>query len=85
MRLRGISGCSLHWGLLPWFDQNRAVPRASCYSEQTSKCSNRGTHQHRPVAYGPFVQGPYIGQEIPNDVREKIYCEGTRMCQSGHQ
>ncbi|KIK91976.1 hypothetical protein PAXRUDRAFT_13497 [Paxillus rubicundulus Ve08.2h10] len=31
-----------------------------------------------PVAYGPLVQGAYVGQEIPDEVREKIYREGAQ-------
>lgn len=31
-----------------------------------------------PVAYGPLVQGVYVGQDIPDDVRARIYREGAR-------
>lgn len=31
-----------------------------------------------PVAYGPLVQGAYVGQDIPDDVRARIYREGAR-------
>jgi formamidase len=31
-----------------------------------------------PVAYGPLVQGAYVGQDLPDDVRAKIYREGAR-------
>ncbi|GBE88418.1 Acetamidase Formamidase [Sparassis latifolia] len=31
-----------------------------------------------PVALPPLAQGAYIGQELPDDVRAKIYAEGAR-------
>jgi hypothetical protein len=31
-----------------------------------------------PVAYGPLSTGAYVGQELPDDVRAKIYREGAR-------
>ncbi|KAF9229854.1 Acetamidase/Formamidase, partial [Melanogaster broomeanus] len=31
-----------------------------------------------PVAYGPLVTGAYVGQDLPDEVREKIYREGAR-------
>jgi formamidase len=31
-----------------------------------------------PVAYGPLVPGAYVGQDLPNDIRAKIYREGAR-------
>lgn len=31
-----------------------------------------------PVAFGPLVNGAYVGQDIPDDVREKVYREGAR-------
>ncbi|KAF8124730.1 Acetamidase Formamidase [Boletus edulis] len=31
-----------------------------------------------PVAYGPLVTGANVGQDLPDDVRQKIYREGAR-------
>ncbi|KAG1789248.1 Acetamidase Formamidase [Suillus plorans] len=31
-----------------------------------------------PVAYGPLAPGAYVGQDLPDDVRAKIYREGAR-------
>ncbi|KAG1852802.1 Acetamidase Formamidase [Suillus subalutaceus] len=31
-----------------------------------------------PVAYGPLVPGAYVGQDLPDDLRAKIYREGAR-------
>ncbi|KAG6372191.1 Acetamidase Formamidase [Boletus reticuloceps] len=31
-----------------------------------------------PVAYGPLVKGANVGQDLPGDVRQKIYREGAR-------
>ena len=31
-----------------------------------------------PVAFPPQAHGAYVGQDIPDTVREKIYAEGAR-------
>jgi len=31
-----------------------------------------------PVAFGPLADGAYVGQDVPDDVRAKIYREGAR-------
>lgn len=31
-----------------------------------------------PVAYPPNAKGAYVGQELPDDVKKKVYLEGAR-------
>lgn len=31
-----------------------------------------------PVAFGPLATGAYVGQELPLDVRERVYRDGAR-------
>ena len=78
---------SIHLGI-PWLAQRRlhadhgTAPSAELLATWNKRegelITTHGADAVPAVAFPPEPQGAYVGQDIPDDVRKKIYAEGAR-------